>query len=201
MLPEMEAEEHRAIWTGFGGALFVGGMVVTADWTFAVRTAPTSAHVSFNSLPIWVAIVVMLVGIYTFCAAQTSTWTLPGRGALQKRQKIRRDTEKCLARFQATGTVLIVASDSTEKAYQDWFGNLCEFVAQAWGIHETMILFPNATPQYPGALRESVARLAALTEGVRHTEPVEGFDPNSEPKPSWLVYLDRVFSGKPEEST
>ena len=131
----------------------IAGVVILSDWTFVAVAAPPQRDLAGLWWP-WVgALALMALGVYVLVAISDERWWLPGRKDLKRRAAIRHKTVKFLARFRAHATLLLLREGLTEKDYQDWITNLCTFVAEAWGIQETMILFPNEVGNVPEVSR------------------------------------------------
>jgi hypothetical protein len=130
----MRAEEHQSQWFSFGGVLFGGGVVVSADWIFAVKSAAQQNHLSFLDWPIWLSFIIMAMGIYAMLASYIDRLPLPGKERVRVAKLQRSVAYGYLTGFHLIGSYLSDEGEREEIA--DWIANVGDYVRDAWGFPE-----------------------------------------------------------------
>jgi hypothetical protein len=129
----MEPQEHQNQWFNFGVILFGGGLVVSADWVFAVKSAPFNNHLSFTQWPIWLWIGMMAIGIWVMVASYEEKMWLPGKGRVKFAKEQRYVAEGILTFFHLIGGLMIVDTTLDTNEVEEWSDNLVKYVTQVWG--------------------------------------------------------------------
>lgn len=184
----MRAEDHQSQWFSFGVVLFGGGVVVSADWVFAVKSAPFDNHLSFTEWPIWLWIGMMLAGCYIMLASYIEKWFLPGKSRVTRAKQLRYVAEADLALFRVIGSQMMTLTDVTPEEISDWGMKAKGYVFDTWGPAEGGVLhgamFQNPTSQTIIDVNRSLDDLVARSSILLVTEKVVTGNSNE-----WQGYL------------
>lgn len=185
-----ETDQHRSEWLGVGAAIFTGGVVIAAEWVFAVAASAPANGLHVLS---WVLVfpgILILAGFYVMIAAHTDWLPLFGRTRVRNAIERRRRAELYLSQFNNIGQWYSQphAGISREEVAM-WYNNLREYTLAAWGIAEHASLvaiqgYVNAVG-LAAATNERVVQLSARCSLL----PVMD-DFLWEPAPPWRQYLD-----------
>lgn len=132
----MEARDHQSQWFGFGTVLFGGGVVVSADWVFAVKSAAPENHLSITEWPIWLSFGMMAAGIYVMAAGYIEGMLLPGKKSVEIEKGKRKLAEAYLGRFHLMGSEFAKSDASTNEDIAEWLSNVLLYVGEVWGMAE-----------------------------------------------------------------
>jgi hypothetical protein len=88
----MSEEAHRTIFGTFGGALFISGIVVGANWLATVAGASPDLHLSVNNPIFYLAVSCVVIGTFVVAGAVTETKYLPLPG--KRNIALRRQSEE-----------------------------------------------------------------------------------------------------------
>jgi len=187
----MEDSEHRALWGSLGVSLLIAGVVVLSDWTFTAIAAPASRHLASLWWPWLGAVLLMIAGIWTVAAASNDEMWLPGKAKQRRRRAVRDNAEIVLATFHATATAWAYRETATQADYLAWLDAASNYVEEARGLHESIILLPPREDELAAEMfRIGMGMLGRLIERCSIIPVEDGFDPWKKPDPSWRTYLD-----------
>jgi hypothetical protein len=195
----MEDSEHRALWGALGVAVFISGVVVLSDWSFAVAASTSKRDLATLWWP-WVgAVVLMVLGVYILSASASGKGYLPGRKELARRRTIRGHAEVMLAFFHNRGSQYSLQTSPAEGAFLTWYRAVDDYVTDTWGIHESTVLrSPGPAVRDQEEFQNVTRQLARLIERCRILPIQEGYNAWAVPKPAWLEYVDDEDSYEPE---
>jgi hypothetical protein len=189
----MESDQHRSEWLAVGSAIFIGGIIVMAEWAFAVLSAAPENHLHFVNLILIVPGALIVVGFYVMIAAHVPSYPLFGRTRVRKAIERRREADYYLAQFLYIGNFygLGYGDVDNEKVIR-WYTLMREFVLVAWGVreHSALSAFPDKTDAQTMAFNISM-RVTNLVERCHRLEVLEDF--YWEPEPQWKTYVDELM--------
>src|ERR1035437_1847136 len=186
----MEADQHRRELLAVGSAIFIGGVIVMAEWSFSVLAAAPQNNLHFVNLILIVPGALIVAGFYIMIAAHVPSNPLFGRKRVRQAMERREKADYYLAYFHYIGSNYALGRDGvTAHKVVDWHNRMREFVIAAWGPTEGSAL--SAVPDETDAVTTAVnmtKRVTNLTERT-HLKPIlESF--SLEPVPQWKTYVD-----------
>lgn len=187
----MDAQEHRGQWFAFGGVLFAGGIVIWADWIFAVRASAPQNHLSYSQAVILIPIILIGAGVYVMAAANIENWPLPGKKRVRFFRGQRSAAIDLLSMFHLMGSTMAAELPVVDDDVKEWGKNLAEYVRAVWGNAEGAALVAiGLREQGPDLLSHLLEALDGLIKRSSILRVSEDYDPN---KPvSWAPYVYRI---------
>jgi hypothetical protein len=196
----MRAEDHQSQWFSFGVVLFGGGVVVSADWVFAVKSAPFDNHLSFTEWPIWLWIGMMAIGVYVMLASYIEKWPLPGKTRVRFARRQRSIALSYLAAFHLIGNTL---SESNGNVTRDeigvWIAHLGSYVQDAWGFAEQTVII--SSTEWSGVPQNTSIGVNERLLGIIQRASILPVQTTflTGANPGWKVYADVTTPGGPPQ--
>lgn len=191
----MRAEDHQNQWFSFGALLFGGGIVVSADWVFAVKSAPFDNHLSFTGWPIWLWIGMIGIGIYVMLASYIESWPLPGKERVKVAKSQRSIALGYLAAFHLVGDRL--SDGGTKDAVSEWIFRLGDYVKDTWDFPEQTAIISSV--EWSGAAENTARAVNERLLGLIQRSSILPIQSNFlvGPMPAWQAYIDGTLPVTP----
>jgi hypothetical protein len=189
----MRPEDHQNQWFNFGVVLFGGGTVVSADWVFAIKSAPAENGLSFAQWPVALWIVMMAAGGWIMLASyqEHKFFWLPGKGRVRRSKEQRIGAEAAFSIFLLAGSKTLVRG-GTDEQVREWAKNLMEYVLEAWGTTQmsALVLAIDETPLTAASVGPLNSALGELGQRLPHIQVLEEFEPDG--PHSWSPYIQKI---------
>ncbi|HET8990278.1 MAG TPA: hypothetical protein VFN59_04165 [Acidimicrobiales bacterium] len=176
------------IFAVLGGSAVIGGIVIVAE--------KLSAH---DYWPLLWGGLLIAPGVYFLLASFSEGMWVPGRRALRKRIEVERALREeleanrqkaldILTQYHSQSIIGAKGGRYTYEQFTQWFLDLGEFVAAAWGDHERSLLSSGDWSSLPSTCFSEVeTRIMRLLERVSQLPLLPSFDPLEVPSPQSIL--------------